>query len=565
MLDMKCNTTDTTESRSNTQTPDPQTTDSNRRPEVDFQTGEERFRLAFENANIGMCFVDLQGRLLRVNAEMSSLFGYSRAELEAMTVNDLTIPEDAHLSADYIRTAIEGNQERLIFEKRYRHRQGRIIYGLVSASLVHDAQGRPLYFISQVQDITERKRIERAASAKSAFISRMSDELRAPLHIILGFNAMLERLEVRSQAVAEADDLSRKRLDMLDAVQRNTRHLLSLVNEVLDFNCLDQEAPGAVRVDDSADDLHLDPGGVDSTCRVPTDLRADWSCDAGSGVGPASEGISYLSDAHERRVGEDRDLVLVIDDELDTLRLTFEMLSDQGLRMIGARDGVEGLRLAAARQPQLVLLDSGLPGLDGFQVCARLRAEPATQDIPVIVLSARDQVEDRARGFAAGAVDYVVKPFDLRELRLRLINHLRLSRQSRSLGCEAVPGERDRRDGAEASLLSRRALNIFICARDRMLADLNATPDLTRLARDCGTNRTSLQHLFQTQLGLSVFGYLREQRLQRVLVLLREGRGVDAVAQEVGYGSGHSLSRAFKQRFGIPPGALSRVFQDSGL
>lgn len=722
---------------------EPSATESCRCPEADFQAGEEHFRLAFENANIGMCLVDLQGRLMRVNAQMSIIFGYSRAELEAMTVNDLTISEDAHLSARYIRTAIEGNHERLVFEKRYRHRQGRVIYALISSSLVRDAQGRPLYFISQVQDISRRKRAEqameqaliqanRAAQTKRAFLAHMTHELRTPLHAILGFTELLERLDDRSRIGAfSRDDIEgsgdpgRRRLELLGAVRRNARHLLSLVNDLLDlshpdhgqskllerpadlrrllrdciadftalarhkglalelefdaavpagarldrrrltrilgnlldnaikftergrvlvrvetdpesvttervglrFSVLDtgagieaadqarlfepffqvvqadgvglsqgvglglpicrqlaelmggelrvESTPGigsrftlslsVARADATAESLPDDSGGVGRHSRSLPERVLDWPPDAGSSVEAQSDGVVYRREAPERRVGADQDLVLVIDDERDSLRLTLEMLGEQGLAVVGARDGRAGLRLAAARRPDLVLLEIRMPGPDGFEVCSRLKADPATRDIPVIFLSACDRVEDRARAFAVGAVDYVVKPFEMRELRLRLINHLRLSRQSRAFAFDSAFGEGERREGVEAPLLSRRALDIFVRARVRMLADLTATPDLTRLAHDCGTNRTSLQRLFQTQLGLSVFGYLREQRLQRALVLLREGWGVDAVAREVGYGSGYSLSRAFKQRFGIPPGALSRVFQGSGL
>lgn len=121
---------------------------------------EEKFRLAFNNANTGMCLVDLQGRLLQVNDKMSAIFGYSRSELERMTVNDIAVPEDLELSPTFIHHAIGGTADSITFEKRYRHRQGHIIDGQVASSLVRDAQGQAQYFISQVQDISERKRYE---------------------------------------------------------------------------------------------------------------------------------------------------------------------------------------------------------------------------------------------------------------------------------------------------------------------------------------------------------------------------------------------------------------------
>ena len=91
-------------------------------------------------------------------------------------------------------------------------------------------------------------------------------------------------------------------------------------------------------------------------------------------------------------------------------------------------------------------------------------------------------------------------------------------------------------------------------ARDRLLADLANSPDLIALARECGTNRTTLQQIFQAELGMSVFGYLREQRLQRARTLLVEGEhGIEVIARIVGYDHGHNFTRAFKQRFGIVP------------
>ena len=122
--------------------------------------GDERFRLAFNKANLGMCLVDLNGNIIQANEKMSLIFGYAQPELESMTVNDLAVPEDAALSLQFIGHAIAGNEEQKIFEKHYRHRDGRIIHAQVASSLVRDASGQALYFISQVQDITEQKQAE---------------------------------------------------------------------------------------------------------------------------------------------------------------------------------------------------------------------------------------------------------------------------------------------------------------------------------------------------------------------------------------------------------------------
>ncbi len=122
----------------------------------------EKFRLAFDNANTGMCLVDLKGQILRVNSKMSAIFGYSTSQLERMNVNDLALSEDTPISPHFIHEAVEGDLDSATFEKRYRHQQGHVIYGQVSSSLVRDIEGHPWYFISQVQDITQRKQAEAA-------------------------------------------------------------------------------------------------------------------------------------------------------------------------------------------------------------------------------------------------------------------------------------------------------------------------------------------------------------------------------------------------------------------
>ena len=140
----------------------------------ELRASEAKFRQAFASANTGMCIVDLQGKFLEVNGKMIEIFGYGKRELEGMTVNDLTVPEDAGVSPEFIEQAVKGEVESAIFEKRYRHKDGHLIYGVVSSSLVRDAQGAPLFFISQVQDETRRKQAEDALALANADLARLA-------------------------------------------------------------------------------------------------------------------------------------------------------------------------------------------------------------------------------------------------------------------------------------------------------------------------------------------------------------------------------------------------------
>jgi two-component system cell cycle sensor histidine kinase/response regulator CckA len=123
---------------------------------------EERFRLAFENANTGVCLVDLEGNLTKVNDKMCEIFGYTKEELERMTVNDIAYPEDVNLSPEFIQKTLRGEIDHGMFEKRYFHKKGHVVTCQLSSALVRDASDIPLYFISHLYDITERKQAEEA-------------------------------------------------------------------------------------------------------------------------------------------------------------------------------------------------------------------------------------------------------------------------------------------------------------------------------------------------------------------------------------------------------------------
>jgi len=118
--------------------------------------------------------------------------------------------------------------------------------------------------------------------------------------------------------------------------------------------------------------------------------------------------------------------VLVVDDAPENLMLLTHALADQ-YRVRAARDGEGALRVARSEpRPDLILLDIVMPGLDGFEVCRRLKADPATAAIPVIFLTARGESEDEAQGFALGAVDYISKPISAPVVRARVKTHLQL-------------------------------------------------------------------------------------------------------------------------------------------
>ncbi|MCP3104303.1 PAS domain S-box protein [Myxococcus sp. K15C18031901] len=121
---------------------------------------EELFRAAFEHAPIGLSLVDLDGRFLTVNEALCAMLGYSRAELLQRTFQDITYPEDLATDLEHVRELLRGQRGTYQMEKRYFHKQGPLVTVQLTASLVRGARGEPLYFISQLQDITEQKFVE---------------------------------------------------------------------------------------------------------------------------------------------------------------------------------------------------------------------------------------------------------------------------------------------------------------------------------------------------------------------------------------------------------------------
>lgn len=128
---------------------------------------------------------------------------------------------------------------------------------------------------------------------------------------------------------------------------------------------------------------------------------------------------------------------LVIDDSPDVHRLLQARLRNENLRLVSATSGAEGLRLAAADPPAIVLLDIEMPQMDGFEVLRALKDNAATQDVPVIILSGHSTMQDKVTAFDLGAVDYVTKPFEPTELRVRVRSALRLARLVRMLAQRA--------------------------------------------------------------------------------------------------------------------------------
>lgn len=241
--------------------------------------------------------------------------------------------------------------------------------------------------------------------------------------------------------------------------------------------------------------------------------------------------------------------ILVVDDDRDECMLLANYLKQEGCRVYLAHDGQDGLRKAALVNPDAILMDIGMPVCDGLSACRALQQDPRARHIPVIFLTGAACPQDRVNGLMAGAVDYVTKPFVFDEVRLRLIVHLR----ARPAAALPPPGS-----GAEpcADTAPQSSLDtiLFQSARRTMLQQIQRTPDLGELAGAVGTNSRRLNEAFRKCVGVTVFEYLREERMREACSLLAETTlEVQAIGLALGFSSGANFATAFKDRFGLSP------------
>jgi PAS domain S-box-containing protein len=464
---------------------------------------------------------------VRFNRAGEELIGTDRSDLLGKTDHDLFPPHqaDAFVRAD--REVLERGRLQDIPEEELQTANGpRVLH--TRKIPVAGPDGRPAFLLGISEDITERRstddalraakvEAERANRAKSEFLSRMSHELRTPLNSILGFGQLLE-----------LEPLNRDQAESVSQMMKAGRHLLDLINEVLDISriesgamtlslepvaldvmiteCLDLVRPQAserrielVNLDGTPRHVHADrqrlkqvllnllsnavkfnrDGGTitvscehgpdSATLRVtdtgpgirpelvdrlftPFDrLEADATGIQGTGLGLALSqrlveamggdigvdsapavgstfsvvlpvGEAELAADAERDVpstpvsanGAAERTVLYIEDNLANLRLVERIVNRRpGVQLVSALQGSIGLELAAQHHPDLILLDVHLPDLGGDLVLQRLKADPATAGIPVVMISA-DATSRQVRRFSQlGADEYLTKPLDV--------------------------------------------------------------------------------------------------------------------------------------------------------
>lgn len=241
--------------------------------------------------------------------------------------------------------------------------------------------------------------------------------------------------------------------------------------------------------------------------------------------------------------------VLVVDDSPADRMLLMDFLAQQGCRVYIAEDGRDGYAKARTVQPDLILMDIRMPVCDGLSACRLLKADPGTRQIPLIFLTAAALPGERVAGLTAGAVDYVTKPYDFEEVRLRLSIHLKAAPVS-------APGPTEATTEEAPLPVHAHTLDavLFRATRTLLLDRLDVTPELSGLAQAVGTNTRRLNLAFRRCVGVTVFDFLREERMKEARRLLAEtSLDVQDIASAVGFVSAANFATAFRERFGMPP------------
>jgi PAS domain S-box-containing protein len=223
-----------------------------RAAELALRDSEERFRQSFQFAGIGMALVGLDGRWLQVNPAVCQILGYAAEELFTKTFQDITHPDDLRNDLALLRQLVVGERSFYQMEKRYIHRDGRVVWGRLTVTLVRQASGTPVHFVSQIEDIGGRKELEEnlarardeavaAARLKSEFLANMSHEIRTPMNGVLGMTRLL--METK---------LGQEQRRMGQVVLSSAENLLTIIDDILDFSKIEA---GKMRIDPHGFDL----------------------------------------------------------------------------------------------------------------------------------------------------------------------------------------------------------------------------------------------------------------------------------------------------------------------
>jgi len=262
---------------------------------------------------------------------------------------------------------------------------------------------------------------------------------------------------------------------------------------------------------------------------------------------PASEGGAGESVEFPGTGGESP-ILLIVEDNPDMRAYIRGQLLDY-CQVLEAEDGQAGLDMASDTLPDLIISDVMMPKMDGYQLCEKLKTDQRTSHIPLILLTAKSSGESKLEGLTLGADDYLVKPFDSKELRVRVKNLIEQRRRLRErFGKEIKLQPKDIAITSADEKFLQRAMDIT----DRYISDENFSVE--QFGREIGLSRGQLHRKLKALTDQSPVDFIRTIRLKRAAQLLEKRSGTVAeIAYQVGFSDPSYFSRCFRQQFGVLP------------
>ncbi len=245
---------------------------------------------------------------------------------------------------------------------------------------------------------------------------------------------------------------------------------------------------------------------------------------------------------------EDQPLVLVVEDNTD-MRLYIHDVLSPSYRIEEAFDGQMGVEQARELLPDLIVSDLMMPRKDGFELCSELKLDEVTSHIPVILLTAKAEREDRLEGLQIGADDYLIKPFDSQELQIRIQNLIHQRQQLRDRFSNSIKVE-----ASEITVTSMDA-QFLQKAIDMVEENIeNESFSVEQFSADIGLSRRQFYQKIKSITGLTPTEFVLSIRLKRAAVLISEKGGtISEIAYTVGFNNLSYFARAFKKQFGVTP------------
>ncbi len=254
--------------------------------------------------------------------------------------------------------------------------------------------------------------------------------------------------------------------------------------------------------------------------------------------------------------------VLVIEDNADMRNYIVSSIEDD-YQILTAKDGKDGLEIAISEVPDLIISDVMMPRMDGYETTHNLRSNEITNHIPIILLTARGDRESRLKGWQNKADEYLTKPFDVEELKIRLKNLLEIRNILKNRFGEIAfqPEKQEQRQHEKELETSGTEDNIslqqekFIAKLNDILEPIYAEPSISiaMIASKIAMSERQFFRKLKSILNITPSEYLRRYRLEKSKVILDEGHSIQYAAMEVGFGTQSHFGRCFKAQFGCSP------------